>query len=496
MQFNKGFINNLNIPKRNLLLIIFAAIISQTIFIVASSQKYHIGFPLDDAWIHQTYARNIALTLKWEYIPGIISGGSTSPLWTILLVPGHLFGGKFYLYWTYFLSFTFFAGSAIFFEKILRLKNYYNPKFPLAGLLFCLEWHIVWAACSGMETILFIFLLLLFSYFLLLKPTHFYHGLIIIALLVWVRPDGLTLLGPWLLIFAFDVFKTKIPIKTIVSGLIILFSSITIYILFNYFITGSYFPNTFYAKQAEYAVYYQATLLSRFLKMTLIPLTGIGVLLLPGFIYQIIECLRKKEIRCIGMILWFLGYLSIYAVRLPVTYQHGRYIIPAIPVFLFLSLFGYYSIQNIKSIRTFDLLKKAWKIAIFLILFIFFYLGFDAFSTDVAIIESEMVNTSNWIKLNTEKDVIVGAHDIGALGFFGEREIIDLAGLITPEVIPFIRDEEKLAIYLDENKADLLMTFPGWYPELIKNKKIIFSTGSIYSPLSGGENMTIYNWHD
>ena len=105
-----------------------------------------------------------------------------------------------------------------------------------------------------------------------------------------------------------------------------------------------------------------------------------------------------------------------------------------------------------------------------------------------------MVKTAKWINQNTNPDVIVGAHDIGALGFFGNRKIVDLAGLISPDVIPFIRDEKKLANYLDEQNVDILMTLSDWYLELGKGKKIIYSTGSVFSPKFGSENMVVYNW--
>jgi hypothetical protein len=35
---------------------------------------------------------------------------------------------------------------------------------------------------------------------------------------------------------------------------------------------------------------------------------------------------------------------------------------------------------------------------------------------DVAVIESEMVNTAKWVAESTEPDALVAAHDIGALG--------------------------------------------------------------------------------
>ncbi|MEJ5203672.1 MAG: hypothetical protein WHV66_15730, partial [Anaerolineales bacterium] len=83
---------------------------------------------------------------------------------------------------------------------------------------------------------------------------------------------------------------------------------------------------------------------------------------------------------------------------------------------------------------------------------------------------------------------------IGALGYFGEHDLIDLAGLISPEVIPFIRDESRLAQYLDEQQVEYLITFPSWYPELVKNRRIIFSSGGNISIQAGGENMCVFEW--
>ena len=387
MQFNKSSISSFFRTNQKSVLIVFALIFSQAVYVGASAMRYHIGFPLDDAWIHQTYARNFAETFRWEYIPGIVSGGSTSPLWTLFLSPGYLFGHKFYLFWTYFLSTIFFAGSAIIFEKLISLNETYKSKFPVAGLLLCFEWHIVWAACSGMETILFIFILLLFIFFLLQKPASFTKAMICIALIIWVRPDGFTLIGPWLFVLAFALFKKEKIYKELIISVIVLLVSIILYAIFNYFITGTILPNTFYAKQAEYAVYFQTPLVLRFLKLLIIPITGIGVLLIPGFIQQLIVFIREKKFNYISLVLWFFGYILIYAIRLPVTYQHGRYIIPAIPVFLLISLMGSIALYRNNSQFKLNLIMKTWKVSSIIILLVFLFMGADAFASDVAIIE-------------------------------------------------------------------------------------------------------------
>ena len=105
-----------------------------------------------------------------------------------------------------------------------------------------------------------------------------------------------------------------------------------------------------------------------------------------------------------------------------------------------------------------------------------------------------MVELSRWIEKNTDPGALIAAHDIGALGYFGGREILDLAGLISPEVIPFIRDEKRLREYLDFREADYLMTFPNWYEMLNADLVPIYQSTAPFSPAAGGENMAIYRW--
>jgi len=139
-------------------------------------------------------------------------------------------------------------------------------------------------------------------------------------------------------------------------------------------------------------------------------------------------------------------------------------------------------------------ISKVWLISGISILGLFWLLGAKAYAEDTAIIESEMVATAHWIRENTAPNALIAAHDIGALGYFAQREIVDLAGLISPAVIPFIRDEVRLANYLDAQEVEYLMTFPEWYPSLTSQSTLIFQTQNPYSPNLGGENMAVYEW--
>ena len=78
-----------NLPnKKTLWQLALASVISMTVYLVASALYYRVGFPLDDSWIHLTYARNLAVFGEWAFQPGKPSAGSTAPLWTALLSIG------------------------------------------------------------------------------------------------------------------------------------------------------------------------------------------------------------------------------------------------------------------------------------------------------------------------------------------------------------------------------------------------------------------------
>jgi hypothetical protein len=139
-------------------------------------------------------------------------------------------------------------------------------------------------------------------------------------------------------------------------------------------------------------------------------------------------------------------------------------------------------------------LSRAWVVSISLVVVVFWGIGARAYAYDVAIIESEMVATARWVAANTAPNALIAAHDIGALGYFAHRDLLDLAGLVSPEVIPFIRDEARLAEYLQESHAHYLVTFPDWYPRLVQRARLIYSTAGGFSPMMGGENMKVYEW--
>lgn len=487
--------------RKHLFSIALLAILAVAGYILAAHLTYRIGFPLDDAWIHQTYARNLALHGEWAFVPGNPSAGSTAPLWSLLLTPGYLLPLSPQV-WTFGLGMLTLAALA--WTGVWGVGGV-APSLPVnwrwtGGVLLALEWHLVWAAASGMETLLAALWMTLGVLWLVYGVRRWEAAGLWIGLGMWVRPDVVTLLGPAVWALGCEAVETR-RWREIFSAGGRLLAGFTLgfgpYLLFNRWLAGAWWPNTFYAKQAEYAILRQVPLLVRLGREFSVPLVGAGVLLLPGMVLTLWRAARRRRWVLWGGALWALGYIGLYALRLPVTYQHGRYLIPAMPVLFLWGLAGLLEMMQDTDRHLWGrVILRSWALTLGVVLLLFYALGGRAYGRDVAVIESEMVAAAHWVNAHTPRGSLVAAHDIGALGYFGERDLLDLAGLVSPEVIPFIRDEVQLAAYLNERGAEYLITFPDWYPDLVLCGEVVYVTGGEFAPAQGGENMTVYRWHE
>ncbi len=483
-----------NISTQDTILIAAAVLLIAAIYLIASKFVYGIGFPLDDSWIHQTYARNLAQLGEWAFRPGVPSAGSTSPLWSALLAIGFLIHLSPYI-WTYFLGIlTLFILAFVCEWTVRKLIDSYRPRFPWVGIFIAFEWHLAWAAMSGMETLLHGLIVTTVLVLLMTNtPRHLTLGLLT-GLAVWVRPDGLTLLGPVLMTILLTQEDTRSRFTSISRYLIGFGSLFVPYLLFNLAIGGTPMPNTFYAKQAEYVAWQSLPILNRLGQLLLQLLVGPSLVLLPGVISQFVISIQRKLWGVLASLIWCAGYFGLYVSRLPL-YQHGRYIMPAMPIFFLIGLLAFVEFDKSKLFARYHwIAQTVWRAGIAMLTIGFVAIGANSYAKDVAVIESEMVVTAKWAAQNLPQNSLIAAHDIGALGFFDTHEIIDLAGLISPEVIPFMRDEPQIANYLNSRGADYLIAFPDFYPLLTKGASNVFVTNSAITQSFGQSNMVVYLW--
>ena len=179
--------------NRREIIFLVVALMGAIVYLAFAAARGATGFALDDAWIHQVYARNLALRGEFAFFPGQPSAGSTSPLWTVLLSAGYLIQMDFRV-WAYLLGAVFLGAGA---STAARLTSHWlplpHPHIPLLISLFLLlEWHLAWSAVSGMEILLFVFLSLLLLERFYAGERAWVLGLIA-GLLTLTRPEGIVL---------------------------------------------------------------------------------------------------------------------------------------------------------------------------------------------------------------------------------------------------------------------------------------------------------------
>ncbi len=245
--------------------VVTVVFLSMALFLGLSVLSGGSGFPLDDGWIHQTYARNFARNGRFEYVPGVVSAGSTSPLWTVMLAVGYVLRLP-YLLWAYLLG-----GLSLLWLALTSMRLWqllwpdWSDKSWLPGVVIALAWPLIWAAASGMETILFAALgmqiVVIYAQLVMKSQADSYPATktvallgILSGLLVLVRPDGLVLL----LLVAMGLlllpgsWATRLKLLLAYGGTAVI--PLLPYFAFNLYTSGFIWPNTFYAKQTEYRV--------------------------------------------------------------------------------------------------------------------------------------------------------------------------------------------------------------------------------------------------
>ena len=472
--------------------IALAALIAVLFYLITSEVIFRVGFPLDDSWIHLTYARNLAEHGEWAFRLGERSAGSTAPLWTVLLSIGFLIRLAPYV-WTYLLGWAVLTLLAVYAENLARkLVASYTSRVPWVGLFFVFAWHLTWSAVSGMETLLhgLIILVVLGS---LIGGSRRYLTLGLFAgLSIWVRPDGLTLLGPILFVALLSEKTWRLRSEAIVKTLIGFGALFLPYLLFNLAFSGNPMPNTFYAKQAEFGPFWLSqTFMGRVINYLWPIIASPFIVLIPAALIWLGKKISAGNWGAFASLIWFVGYIAIYFARLP-AYQHGRYVIPALPIMYLWGILGL--LEIISAPRADRRLAFLWQVVTAVLCLAFEFVGARQNAYDIFWIESEMVTTAKWIQQNIPPNARLAVHDIGALGFYAPNPLVDMAGLITPDVIPFIRDETRLAEYLDSKSVDYLVSFPSLYPQLTAQRESLFEAGLRFDALHFDENMHVYRW--
>jgi len=85
---------------------------------------------------------------------------------------------------------------------------------------------------------------------------------------------------------------------------------------------------------------------------------------------------------------------------------------------------------------------------------------------------------------------------VGAIAYFSRYPLIDLMGLVTPDIIPYRRAGEQGVIrYLAERCPDYVIVFPTWFPQMTARRESlepIYRVRLERNEVAGGSEMVVY----
>lgn len=483
---------------RYVLLLLIIVVGLGVIYIYSEAkQETGLGFPLDDPWIHLRFAKNLAQGHGFCYNKGEPVSGSTSPLWTFLLVPIHLIfknPTSIILAVKIVGIFLFYLSVAFSYFLILKITKNRIASF-IGAILISTTIHLNWGSISGLEIPLYLLLTIVFLNLYYGPPKKYKKFAIpvILGLTVYARPECM------LLFIFYIVDKVIISIRekrksSLFPDLAFYIITILPYFIFNLSLSGSIFPNTFRIKAQDQSILtaiatFNLGHLKRLFFVTAPqyfsqfiqhlyranPLLSVGFFFGIGFwIYRKIKFNKPKTIFIPVMVILYSTFIGLVSPFLGADFQGGRYIANQTALGVLISFVGFFWLWEILKNRY----KRTVHLIIGILAAIFIYNGFIAqkfmvkyFTSNVRSINTIQVHLGKWVKENTPSDVIIAVNDVGAIGYYSDRKIIDLVGLITPEIKTYFEKYQSSEVgayaFIVEKKPDYLVIFPKWYPLIL-----------------------------
>jgi tetratricopeptide (TPR) repeat protein len=452
------------------------------------------GFPLDDPWIHLQFARNLRDYGSFSYFANeMVTSGSTSPLYTLILAAG-LFLTSNEMVLSYVLGIAFFTAGAFVLSRIGKTLFKNQPVLVVAGIvLFMLEPRLQWGALSGMETSLFILLLLLAWHFYQVRSSRLLG--LAAGLLVWTRPDAAIFVAALAIDAAYhswwvrhqSIRKGSPPAKQadqrwLSVALVIAAVLCAGYLAFNFALSGSLLPNTYAAKTRYYATGHTDFPASVFRFLTGGHMSVLAFLTAIAVVDVLWKSARRRSQEYLVPVLWSVGLFLAYWQKLPFLYQEGRYLMPLLPFVLLLGMRGV-ELAVAAGKSTLGFLKQRYAgagVAAVISLLLALQFGTAAwerrmhYADQCKYISDRQVKTALWIRENLPVNAVIGTHDVGALAYYSGRRVVDMVGLVSPDMIENIGNLDLLAKSLGRHRVTHLAVLRNWFE--VVNQNPLFQT--------------------
>jgi hypothetical protein len=400
------------------ILILFIAYIAALAFRITLFSK--TGYTADDALIIFRYAENLASAHGFVYNLGERVLGTTTPLYTLLLAA------------LLKININCFVGGLILnnladlITALVLFQMFRSQEGPLSwlpSLLFLFSPESLQWSLSGMETELYIAFIFLSFYFAIKESWSL--AFLFAAITVLTRVDGIAVLG--VLVVAYLLRYSKLP----AVPLLIFVVTVLPWTLFAYFYFGSPIPNSAAAKFALSGSNILTAFLDIFLRGFLhLHTYGIPVLILAVLGTRFIWKERKP---LLPVALWTWGYALSYT--LAAGPMHPWYYAPFYAGYLVLAYHGIlFLLARYPKLAAAPAILTGFAICIILLLS---YYRYRTIQVQQAQLTATNRAVGEWVRLHTPANSVLAVKDIGYIGYYSQRKILDLAGLVSPECIPF-----------------------------------------------------------
>jgi hypothetical protein len=120
--------------------------------------------------------------------------------------------------------------------------------------------------------------------------------------------------------------------------------------------------------------------------------------------------------------------------------------------------------------------------------------GASDYAYRIQLFNTVHMKAAQWINTNTPQNAVIATHDIGIIGYYTQRQIVDLAGLITPEIVPIMNDPQKMADFVRAKQVTYLIVYSGYYRELLTalDAQLVYSPGAEQLRAMGVEPFEVY----
>ena len=512
-------------------------------------------FPLDDSWIHLVFARSLAHGEGLAFNPQELVAGTTAPLWTALLgllaaLPGSL------LLWTKLAGVAAHTASVLLVYSVGRRLGF-SPALATvaAGLVAATDW-LVWSSISGMEVNLFVLLMLAgMNRHLLeraepaqppdpsekaLPPLSF----LLFGLAALARPEGLLLpllaaadrlLRPLPMAVASTASQAEaasapsrdsagepglrlaLPSRAdwtgVLQGLLLTLLVVVPVGLAFHQMSGSLLPTTFAAKSSGGpGLLPDRRLLQAIFGILFTSQPWMTLLALGG----VVESVRRfggPRDRGLLLALWTLALPLASAMlssgREVAVGNFGRYFFPLLPCVVLLGLLALSQLP-LAHWRSVGFGGRRLPAGALLLLLLvapaLFSLasGFGRYLTSCANVRDSNVALARWLGPRLSPDALLAVNDVGAFRYLLPNRILDLVGLMTPEVTTRRKAAaahgvgfgEVLVDLLEERRPDFVIVFPDWFPYPAAHPErfhLLRSVGIRDNITMGGEMIALYD---